>query len=60
MSEIVFILAAIYPTSPAHISLADKYDPGVKNPTSVTVNLVLLAINLISSPTLTLPSTTLT
>ena len=60
ISDKFFTLAAIYPTSPAFISLVGIYDPGTKYPTSVTVYVFLAAINNISSPTFTVPSFTLT
>ena len=60
MSDKLFILAAIYPTSPAFISFAGIYDPGTKYPTSATVNVFPVAISFISSPIFTFPSTTLT
>ena len=60
ISDKVFILAAIYPTSPAFISSTGIYEPGIKYPTSATVKVLFVAISFISSPTLTFPSTTLT
>ena len=60
MSDKLFILAAIYPTSPAFISSVGMYVPGAKYPTSVTVYTLFVAINIISSPAFTLPSITLT
>ena len=60
ISDKFFILAAIYPTSPASNSFEGTYVPGSKYPTSVTVNTFLDAISKISSPGFTFPSFTLT
>ena len=60
ISDKLLILAAIYPTSPASSSLHGAYVPGSKCPTSVTVKVLLFDISIISSPTFTFPSFTLT
>ena len=59
-SETFFILADIYPTSPAFNSSAGIYCPAPKYPTSVTVKCFPVAMNNISSPIFTVPSFTLT
>ena len=59
-SDTFFTLAAIYPTSPA-VNFSDgTVVPGSKYPSSATTNFLFVAINNISSPALTVPSTTLT
>ena len=60
ISERLFMLAAIYPTSPAVSSSVGSYFPGSKYPTSVTVKCLFVDINLISSPIFTVPSFILT
>ena len=55
ISDKLFMLAAMYPTSPAVKLSAGEYEPGSKYPTSVTVNVLPDAINLILSPTFTVP-----
>ena len=60
ISDKLFILAQIYPTSPASNLSLGAYEPGSKYPTSVTVKNFLLDMSIISSPTFTVPSFTLT
>ena len=60
ISATFFMLAAIYPTSPAQISPVASYSPGLKYPTSVISYSLLLDIVIILSPFFNLPSIILT